>query len=233
MAIEYNGTTFSGANSSQNVNFNGTNMCTVLINRVPVFSRGRWARNTDWDDDNFHTCVYRIDSDGEIYVCWWTYPSATHYLCHPHYCMASDDKLRMAYKQYVHAYGSDTCNDQPIIRIQGTGGDCSGCIFCCTLNTSQWNPQKTCVFKDICANPSPTCSCLCYYEACCSGTFSFYWPGDNDVGRCWYYGRGTYGAFTNAVAEYCVDDICFSSIIACNGVLTNCFIGASYTIICA
>lgn len=223
MAIVYNGTTFSGANTSQNVVYNGNTMCTVTINEVPVFSRGIWSRVTDWDDDNFHTCVYRIDSDGEIYVCWWTCPSATHYLNHPGFSL-SGQCLYLCYSYYVNAYGSDTRNGQPIIRIQGTGGACSGCIFCCTLDTSQWNPQKSWCSRNIASYPSNTCACLSCLITCCSGTFRFYWPGDTDVGRCWYYGYGTYGAFTNAVAEYCLDDMCFRNNCL-NGVLANCYIG--------
>lgn len=236
MAIVYNGTTFSGANTAQNIAFNGSAMCSVNMHSpaanvgvIPVFSRGYWRRESDWNDDTFHACIYRIDSDGEIYVCWWANPSATHYLNHPGYSLATNC-LFLCYSYYMHAYGNVSSESQPIIIVKGTSGECAGCVLCYTLSTSQWNPQKS--WCSLCRgkNPTATCTYLGYFVGSCSGTFSFYWPNDQSVGRCWYNGRGTYSATSESTAEYFIDNICFKDIAA-NGVLRNCYIGCDMRVI--
>lgn len=236
MAITYNGITFSGSNTSQNIAYNGATLCSVNaktyiqnlgMSMVPMYTRSCWIRATDWDDDYFHACIYRIDSDGEIYVCWWTNPSADHYLSHPGYSLATNC-LYLCYSYYMHAYG-ETSGDQPIIIIQGTSGECESCICCYTLSTSQWNPQKS--WCCLCRGPYPsaTCTRLGYLISCCSGTFSFYFR-DRSVGRCWYYGRGGCEATSCSVAEYCIDDIGFRNTLL-NGVLAGCYIGRDFTTI--
>lgn len=235
MAIVYNGTTFSGSNSRQNINYNGTNMCTIVKqesgNAIPVYSRSGWYRSTNNSGGQFHACVYRIDADGEIYVCWWACPSASHCLLHPGFSFNNYVCLGICYADRVFSYTNYTIG-QPIIEVKGTSGECAGCTFCCTLNTSQWNPQSVWHSYTIRNSPSATVSCISNSSTCCGGTFRFYWPGDNTVGRCWYYGYGTYGASSNSTSSYVIDCLCFYGATR-NGVLSNCCIGDGWTDICA
>jgi len=233
MAIVYNGTTFSGANSAQNVNYNGTNMCTVLIGATPVFSRGRWNSYTNGSDNRFCACVYRIDSDGEIYVCWWVNPSKSFVLCHPDFEFNSDVTLSMCLARKVFSYDLAGYIGRSKIVVEGTSGECSNCVFVCTLSSSQWNPQVGCSKVYVYNSPSSTCSDMASYRTCCSGTFRFYWPGDTAVGRCWYYGRGGYRACGDSYASYCIACLCFNDDSR-NGVLINCSVGYDrWTCICA
>lgn len=234
MAIVYNGTTFSGTNSSQNINYNGVNMCTVVKqesgNTIPVYSRGDWYISTNNSTGQFHACVYRIDSDGEVYVCWWSCPSVSYCLLHPNFSFNNYVCLGICYADRVYSYTGSTIG-QPVIEVKGTSGECSGCTFSCTLNTSQWNPQSVWHSYTIRNSPSATLSCISGSSTCCSGTFRFYFS-DRYIGRCWYYGYGTYEASSNSVSSYVVDCLCFQNWTN-NGVLSNCCIGNSWTYICA
>ena len=230
MAIEYSGATFSGANSAQNVSFNNTNMCNVEINGVPVFSRGSWSRTADWGDDAFNACIHCITRTGVIYICWWTYPDATHYLCHPDYSFNDNTELDVSFETCMNAYGGN--GGQPVIIIKGCYGCCFGCTFCCTLSTSQWSATVNSHTTTISNYPSSTCSLLCNLGCRCSGIFHFTWPNDPSVGCCWYARRGEARVYSYYCSEYCLDKICFTNS-SNNGVLSNCYIGRDSACICA
>lgn len=233
MAIVFNGTTFTGSNSAQNVNFNGTNMCTVVQCNKPVFSRGDWYTTSSGSGVQFGACVYRIDSDGEIYVCWWVGFGNGFGLLHPNFSFDSDVNLTMCMATRSYSYDTRGYIGQPKIVIEGTGGECSECVFTCTLNTSQWSPQTHWATVDIDNCPRDVESCLGNTYTSCCGTFRFYWPGDTTVGRCWYYGRGNYRAYGDSYASFTVACLCFTDDDR-NGVLKNCSIEyGRWTPICA
>lgn len=233
MAIVYNGTTFSGSNSAQNVNFNGTNMCTVVQCDKPVFSRGEWYATSNGNAVRFNACIYRIDGDGEIYVCWWVGPNTEFKLLHPNFSFNSDVTLSMCLARRVFTYDTRGYIGQPKIVVEGISGECSSCVFVCTLSTSQWNPPTSWSSVDIDNWPSNVCADLGSFSTNYSGTFRFYWPGDTTVGRCWYYHYGSCRACGDSCAQFVLDCLCFTDDDR-NGVLRNrCINYGRWTCICA
>ncbi len=238
MAIVYNGTTFSGSNSSQNVYYNGTNMCNVVQwnnngrYAVPVYSRGEWYITTGSGENRFHSCIYRIDSDGEIYVCWWVDFGNSFNLLHPSFSFNSDVKLPMFMVNGIYTYDTAGYIGRPKIIIEGISGECEGCMCICTLNTSQWNPSAIAQLVSIRNSPSSTESCLWDYSTSCCGTFRFYF-NDRSIGRCWYYHYGAAQACSDSYASFTNTYLCFTDDDR-NGVLRNCVINyGRWTPICA
>lgn len=163
MAINFNGTTYAGTNSAQNINFNGTNMCAVVA--VPTANTCcymSWLRGDFcYHSNNYAGLEYRIwvanVNTGEICYCFRT--------C----CQDGDSFLCVRNANYTGTYSCVNAT----FRLVGRGGcsnptlGFSGRSECASYHYTITIPN--CVFADYwnwtcmgapgcCTWNAPTCS---------------------------------------------------------------------------